>query len=186
MGKKINKNLKKKSFPLFKVYQLIESGPVVLLSTSINNSSNIMTMSWHMMMDFEPPLIGCIVSNRNYSFEIIKKTKECVINIPSADLANKVVACGNSTGKKINKFEAYHFTPVQAQQVKAPLIKECFANLECRVVDAKMATKYNLFIVEVVQAWITPSKKPPKTLHHLGWGEFMTSGKIIKLKSQKK
>ena len=88
----------KKSFPLSKVYSLIEPGPVVLVTTSSKGLSNIMTMSWHMMMDFEPPIVGCVISNRNYTFNILKETKECVINIPTVELVEKVVGCGNTSG----------------------------------------------------------------------------------------
>lgn len=81
------------------MYRYLEPGPVVLVSTSRKNRANIMTMSWHTMMDFEPPIIGCVISNRNYSFNILKTTRECVINIPTLELAKQVVACGNTTGK---------------------------------------------------------------------------------------
>ena len=96
--------MKKKTLPLSNVYKLLEPGPVVLVSSCLNHHANIMTMSWQTMMDFEPPVIGCVISNRNYSFDMIKKTKQCVINIPDMSLAKQVVACGNSTGRKVDKF----------------------------------------------------------------------------------
>ena len=125
-----------------------------------------------------------MISNRDYTFDILKTTKECVINIPTVELAKKVVGCGNTSGRKIDKFKTFHLTPVSASQIKAPLIDECFANLECKVIDMKMATKYNFFILEVLKAWIAPSKKNPRTIHHLGKGTFMVAGKIIKLPSK--
>ena len=100
----------KKSFPLSKVYGLLEPGPVVLVTTARNGNPNIMTMSWHMMMEFEPPLVGCIISNRNYSFGLFSATKECVINIPTVEIAKKVVGCGNTSGAKnrqIQKIRSY-------------------------------------------------------------------------------
>jgi flavin reductase (DIM6/NTAB) family NADH-FMN oxidoreductase RutF len=66
---------KKKSLPLAKVYQLLEPGPVVMVTTKAGKKSNIMTMSWHTMVEFVPPLIACVISNRNHSFKLIKKTK---------------------------------------------------------------------------------------------------------------
>ncbi|MDP4108149.1 MAG: flavin reductase family protein [Bacillota bacterium] len=176
----------KKSLPLSYVYRLLEPGPVVLLTTIIEKHPNIMTMSWHMMIDFEPPLVGCVVSNRDYTFDILRKTKECVINIPSVDLAKKVVGCGNTSGKNTNKFQKFGLTPSAASHVKAPLIDECFANLECIVVDTSMVKKYNIFILKVVKAWIDPLQKHPKTIHHRGRGNFMVSGKTIKLPSKMK
>ncbi len=177
---------KKKAFPLNKVYQLLEPGPVVLVTTSRNGKPNIMTMSWLTMMDFEPPLVGCIVSNRNFSFNTLRRTKECVLNIPTEKLAAKVIGCGNTSGQDTEKFKHFKLTPTRAAKVQAPLIEECFASLECKVVDSKMANKYNLFILEVIKAWMRPSKKPAKTLHHLGDGCFMIAGKIIKLPSKMK
>lgn len=176
----------KKSFPLSKVYQLLEPGPVVMVTTSLNGKSNIMTMSWHMMVDFEPPILAFVMSDQNYSFNILKKTKECVINIPTVELAAQVVGVGNSTGSKIDKFKKFKLTQAPASKIKAPIISECCANLECKVVDLKMASKYNIFILECVKAWVTPSKKRPLTIHHCGNGVFTVDGKVIKLPSGKK
>ncbi|MGE5027784.1 MAG: flavin reductase family protein [Betaproteobacteria bacterium] len=176
----------KKSFPLSKVYGLLEPGPVVLVTTARKDSANIMTMSWHTMIEFEPPLVGCVISNRNYSFDILKATRECVINIPTVELAEKVVGCGNTSGRDIDKFKTFGLTPAAASYVRAPLIAECDANLECRVVDGRMITKYNFFILEVVKAWRAPSTKQRQTIHHLGKGVFMVAGATIQLPSKMK
>lgn len=176
----------KKSLPLAKVYQLLEPGPVTLVTTSHKGNSNVMTMSWQMMIDFEPPILGCVISNRNYSFNFLKATKECVINIPTVELAEKVVKIGNSSGSKVDKFKKFHLLQEEASLVQAPLLTECYANLECKVIDMKMVEKYNIFILEVVKAWIRPTKKRARTIHHCGNGVFMVDGKIIKLSSNKK
>jgi flavin reductase (DIM6/NTAB) family NADH-FMN oxidoreductase RutF len=176
----------KKSFPLSQVYRLLEPGPVVLVTTAHKGRPNIMTMSWHMMIDFEPPIVGCVISNRNHSFGMLKTTKECVINIPTVELAAKVVGCGNTSGRSVDKFKTFRLTPVAASRVKAPLIAECYANLECKVVDTRMVAEYCIFILEVLKAWIAPSKKHPRTIHHLGRGAFMVAGKTIKLPSKMK
>jgi len=176
----------RKAFPLSKVYGLLEPGPVVMVTTARDGRRNIMTMSWHTMMEFEPPLVGCVISDRNYSFGLLKATNECVINIPTVEIAEKVVGCGNTSGSNIDKFETFGFTAKRAAEVRPPLIEECFANLECRVVDTTMVAKYCLFVVEVVKAWIDPAVKKPRTIHHLGTGNFMVAGEKIKLKSKMK
>ena len=158
----------------------------MLLTTARNGKANVMTMSWHTMIDFEPPIVGCVVSNRNLTFNILKATKECVINIPTVELAGKVVGCGNTSGRDIDKFKTFGLTTAAASKVDAPLINECYANLECRIVDARMAPKYNFFILEVIKAWIDPERKQPRTIHHLGRGVFMVAGKTIKLPSKMK
>ena len=109
-----------------------------------------------------------------------------MINIPTVELAEKVVGCGNSSGRKIDKFKVFGLTQVTASYVKAPLIGECYANLECKVVDDKMAAKYNFFILEVLKAWIDPRSKAPQTIHHRGRGVFMVAAETIQLPSRMK
>ena len=174
-----------KAFLLSEVYRLLEPGPVVLLTTLRAGRANAMPMSWHLMMEFTPPLVGCVVSNGNYSFTTLKQSKECVINIPTVELAKTVVACANTSGGIIDKFEQFGLTPVAAKCVKAPLIAECYASLECKVVDMKLVTKYNFFVLEVVHAWIDPARKRPRTNHHQGEGEFMVAGRTLHLPSPK-
>jgi flavin reductase (DIM6/NTAB) family NADH-FMN oxidoreductase RutF len=176
----------KRSFPLSKVYRLLEPGPVVLLTTCHKNRSNVMTMSWHTMMEFEPPLVGCIISNRDFSFAALKSARQCVLNIPTAELAEKVVACGNTTGRQGDKFESIGLTPKPASVVDAPLIAECYASLECRVADTRLVNRYGFFVLEVLKAWIDPAIKEPRTLHHRGRGVFMVAGDTIKLPSKMK
>jgi flavin reductase (DIM6/NTAB) family NADH-FMN oxidoreductase RutF len=176
----------KKTLALAKVYQLLEPGPVVLVSTTNGTRPNIMTMSWHMMVDFEPPILACVISNRGFTFDIVKKTKELVLNIPTVDLAKTVVACGNCTGQSVDKFKKFGLTPTPASLVQAPLIGECYANLECKVIETKLASKYNIFICEVVHAWIDRKQLHPRTIHHHGNGTFVVDGPTIKLPSKMK
>jgi flavin reductase (DIM6/NTAB) family NADH-FMN oxidoreductase RutF len=173
-----------KTFPLAKVYQLVEPGPVVLLSTSREGRPNVMTMSWLMPIEFSPPQVACVVSNRNFSFKALTGTRECVIAIPAARLARKVVAVGNCSGRDVDKFDELGLTTVAASKVSAPLIRECYANLECRVVDGRLVRKYCLFILEVVKAWVDPAQKNPRMLHHRGEGVFAVDGRVVKLPSR--
>ena len=172
-----------KNLPLAKVYQLLEPGPVVLLTTSHKGRANVMTMSWQTMVEFEPPQIACVVSNANYSFAALRATKECVIALPALELAPKVVAIGNCSGRDVDKFKRFGLTPTPAERVAPPLVVECFANLECRVVDTHVVNKFNLFVLEVLKAWSDPEQKNPKTIHHCGHGKFVVDGELIKLKS---
>ncbi len=171
---------------LSKVYRLLEPGPVVMVATAQAGRANVMTMSWHMMMEFEPPLVGCVISEGNYSFTALNESGECVIAIPPARLAPKVVGVGNCHGDKVDKFKRFGFTPSPARKVKPPLIGECFANLECKVRDRAMLSRYDMFVLEVVEAWTDPQQKPPKTIHHQGYGQFAVDGRIIKLASKMK
>ncbi len=108
----------KRRYPLSKVYRLLEPGPVVLLGTSHKGRANVMTLSWLTMMEFEPPLVGCVVSDRNYSFTAPKATKECVISIPTVEIAEAVVKCGNSSGGRRDKFAVAERTIRLASRMK--------------------------------------------------------------------
>lgn len=176
----------KRNYPLSKVYGLLEPGPVVLVTTAHKGKANVMTLSWLTMMEFEPPLVGMVLSEANFSFAALKASRECVINIPTANMAKTVVACGNTTGRELDKFTEFDLTTRPARQVSPPLINECYANLECRVSDVRMVTRYNFFVLEVLKAWIDPARKQPRTLHHLGKGRFVVDGKTITLPSKMK
>ncbi len=157
---------------------------MVLLTTARKGRANVMTMSWHMMVEFEPPLVACVVSSANHSFEALRATGECVIALPARKLAAKVVKVGNSSGRDVDKFAAFGLTPLPAENVAPPLIAECFANLECKVTDRRMVNRYNMFILEVLKAWVDPAQKNPKTIHHQGYGRFAVDGPTINLKSK--
>lgn len=169
---------------LSEVYRLLEPGPVVLLTTEQDGHANVMTMSWHMMMEFEPPLVGCVVSDANHSFGALRAGGECVISIPAVELAEKIVGIGNSSGRNTDKFEKFGLTRIPAEKVAAPLVAECFANLECKVADDAMVERYNLFVLEVVKAWTDPAQIAPKTIHHHGYGRFVVDGAAMTLDSR--
>jgi flavin reductase (DIM6/NTAB) family NADH-FMN oxidoreductase RutF len=173
-----------KALPLSKVYQLLEPGPVVLLTTAQRGRANVMTMSWHMMVEFEPPQVACVVSGNNHSFAALNATGECAIAVPARKLVQKVVAVGNCSGRDVDKFAEFGLRTTPASRVKAPLLPACFANLECKVIDRRFVNTYNLFILEVRKAWIDPAQKNAKTIHHRGYGAFVVDGPTIKLKSR--
>ena len=128
------------------------------------------------MMQFTPALFGCYICAGNHSFEMIRRSRECVINLPKSDLVEVVVEIGNTSGAKIDKFQKFRLTAVPGDKVDVPLIEECYANFECRLADGKPISKYGFFIWEVVKAHVAVSPKYPKTLHYRGDGVFMISG----------
>ncbi|MDR0534725.1 MAG: flavin reductase family protein [Verrucomicrobiales bacterium] len=170
-----------KEFPLSKAFQLLEPGPVVLVTTVLNGKPNVMTMSWHMVLDFSPR-IGCVIGPWDYSYAALRKTRECVIAIPTVDLAGKVVDIGNCSGHDVDKFAQFGLTRKPAREVKAPLVNECLAHIECRVMDE--IKKYNIFILDAVRAWIDPKRKERRTFHANGDGTFRVDGRTINLKKK--
>ncbi|MDE1150943.1 MAG: flavin reductase family protein [Micavibrio sp.] len=175
----------KKDFPVDKVRRFLEPGPIVLVSSAYKDETNIMAMGWHMVMEFEPSRLGCFITAANHSYELIRKSREMVINIPTVDMINTVIDIGNCHGGKgEDKFGKFGLTPVDADNVSAPLIKECYASFECRVVDTGLLRKYSMFVLEVVKAHVATSPKYPATMHYRGDGVFMLSGKNVSYKSR--
>lgn len=165
-----------KKLPLQKAFTLIEPGPVVLITTAAGIKMNIMTISWTMVMDFTPRF-GILTGPWNYSYEALVKTEECVISIPTADMAKKVVQIGSCSGLDTDKFTKFKLTPLKAQEVKAPLIKECLANIECRIVDH--IEKHNIFVLDGLCAWIDANRKEKRLIHAVGDGSFVIDGRKV-------
>jgi flavin reductase (DIM6/NTAB) family NADH-FMN oxidoreductase RutF len=175
------KTYKKQDFPVSNIRRFLEPGPVVLVSSAFQGERNIMTMGWYMVMEFVPSLVGCLISSGNHSYELVRRSNECVINIPTVELASTVAKIGNCTGASVDKFDKFKLTAVPTEQVRAPLIAECYANLECKLVDDRLRDKYNVFIFEVVKAHAAPTPKYPKTIHYRGDGMFMVAGRSLNL-----
>ena len=173
----------KRDFPVSQVRRYLEPGPIVLVSSRWQGRTNIMTMGWYTVMEFTPSLVGCVIAGSNHSFEMIRTSRECVINLPTTALTDVVVRIGNTTGVGIDKFREFGLTPDKASKVKAPLIRECHACFECKLYDGSLIDRYNFFIFEVVKANVAVSPKHPETLHYTGDGVFMVSGKIISRRS---
>lgn len=173
------KAYKKRKFPVEKVRRFLEPGPIVLVSSAYKGERNMMTMGWHMILMDDPSLIGCFIWDQNHSFELVRRSRECVINLPTVEIAKAVVGIGNSHGSRPDKFNKFKLTAVEASEVGAPMIAECYANFECKLVDTSLIMKYSLFVFEVVQAHVATSPKFPTTIHYRGDGLFMIAGKTI-------
>jgi flavin reductase (DIM6/NTAB) family NADH-FMN oxidoreductase RutF len=175
---------KKKTFPLTKIRRFLEPGPVVLVSSAHKGERNIMTLGWHMMLGFSPALVGCFVWDQNHSFSLIRGSRECVINVPTYDMVETVIAIGNCHGPEPDKFREFGLTPVAASRVAAPLIAECYASFECRLIDTSLINRYSLFIFEVVKAHVAMSPRYPTTVHYRGDGVFMVAGRSVSYRKQ--
>ena len=173
----------KSDFPVSQVRRYLEPGPIVLVSSKWAGRANIMTLGWHTVLEFSPSLVGLMISGGNHSYEMIRRSRECVINLPTTALTDTVVRIGNTSGAEIDKFAKFGLTAEDADKVGAPLIGECLASFECRLHEDALVDRYNFFIFEVVKAHVAVSPKHPETLHYTGDGVFMVSGKIISRRS---
>lgn len=170
---------RKKDLPPDDTRRYLEPGPIVLVTSAWKGEMNIMTMGWHMMMGFSPALVACYIWDANHSYGLVRKSKQCVINLPTVALLKQAAGIGNCSGAAVDKFAAFGLTATEARKVDAPLIGECHANFECRLYDGSRAKSMNLFIWEVVKVHVAPSPRNPRTFHYRGDGEFMLSGKEI-------
>jgi flavin reductase (DIM6/NTAB) family NADH-FMN oxidoreductase RutF len=173
----------KSDFPVSRVRRYLEPGPIVLVSSKWEGKTNVMTLGWHTVLEFSPSLVGLMISAGNHSFQMIRNSRACVINLPTTALTDIVVKIGNTSGREIDKFAEFGLTAEAASEVDAPLISECQANFECRLFEDVLVDRYNFFIFEVVKAHVAASPKHPETLHYTGEGVFMVSGKIISRRS---
>jgi flavin reductase (DIM6/NTAB) family NADH-FMN oxidoreductase RutF len=159
---------------LSRAFTLMEPGPVVLVTTRTGSKSNIMTISWTMVMDFTP-VFAITTGAWNYSFAALRKTKECVIAIPTVDMLDTVVGIGTCSGADTDKFARFKLTAMPGKIVKAPLIEECLANIECKVAD--IVTKHSIVVLEAVAAHVDPKRKEKRMLHAVGDGTFVVDGR---------
>jgi len=161
---------------LTKAFTLIEPGPVVLVTTHDGKKHNIMTISWTMVLDFTPAF-ALTTGAWNHSFAALEKKRECVIAIPTVDLLDQVVGIGTCSGADTDKFERFGLTPLPGKFVKAPLIKECLANIECKVVD--IVRRHSIVVLQALAAYVDPARREKRTLHAVGDGTFIVDGRRL-------
>jgi flavin reductase (DIM6/NTAB) family NADH-FMN oxidoreductase RutF len=161
---------------LSKAFTLIEPGPVVLVTTHDGRRDNVMTISWTMVVDFTPAF-AITTGAWNHSYAALKKYKECVIAIPTVDMLDKVVGIGTCSGADTDKFDRFGLTPVRAAVVRAPLIRECLANIECKVTD--IVQKHSIVVLEAVAAHVDQAREERRMLHAVGDGFFIVDGRRI-------
>jgi len=164
---------------LGKAFTLVEPGPVVLVTTHDGKNANIMTISWTMVIEFTP-LFSITTGAWNHSYAALQKNRECVIAIPAVDLLDEVVGIGTCSGTDIDKFAKFNLTPAPARLVRPPLIKECIANIECKVID--IVEKYNIVVLEGVAAYMDTARKEKRMIHAVGDGTFTVDGRTMNRK----
>ena len=169
-------NAMMKRMQLSKAFTLMEPGPVVLVTTNDGEKNNIMTISWTMVVDFAP-VFAITTGPWNYSYAALRKNRECVIAIPTVDLIDKVVGVGTCSGADTDKFEKFRLTPLKGKHVKSPLIKECLANIECKVID--VVKKHNIVVLEGVAAYFNSARKEKRSVHAIGDGTFVVDGRKL-------
>ena len=170
------KAYEKIDFPVSDIRRFLEPGPIVLVSSAWQGKTNIMTMGWHMVMEFVPSLVGCYIWSENHSFE--HDPQEPAVRDQYSDRGPRAQGGRHrqQLGARHRQVRRVRADAGKAAKVKAPLIAECYANFECKLVDSSLINKYSLFVWEVVKAHVATSPKYPRTIHYRGDGVFMVSG----------
>ena len=138
--------------------------PAVMVSCGSNHDNfNIITVSWTGTINTDPAMCYISVRPSRHSYQLIKSSGEFVINLTNASLAFATDWCGVRSGKDYNKFKEMNLTPLPANHVKAPLIKESPVNIECRVVEIKEYGTHHMFIAEVLCVHADKDLMNPKT-----------------------
>ena len=162
--------------------------PAVMVSvTDGQGNDNIITVAWTGTIRTNPPMVYISVRPSRYSYEMLKKTGEFVINLTTEELAFATDYCGVRSGRDVDKFKEAHLTKEPAQFVKPPMIKESPVSIECRVTEVKELGSHHMFLAEVLavhaqQEYIDKNNKfqlnkaKPIVYSH---GEYLGTGKSL-------
>ena len=164
-----------------RAFTYLESGAVLLVTTNDGEKDNVMTISWQMVMDFTPH-IAITTGSWNESFETILRTKECCLNVPAFDMVETVVGVGTVHGSECDKFNAFGLDRAKAKKVKAPVITNCLAAIECKLDD--YIEHHGILIFKGVQLWENPDKEERRVIHANGDGTFFADGEFRNLREE--
>lgn len=129
-------------------------GPrLAVLTTCVDEKGtpNVLTQTWVTPVSFSPNVLALATYQENYSRELIEKSGEFVVNIPTVELLEKVWFCGSNSGRDVDKFTGTGLTPEKSAIVAPPGIKECVASIECRVVKSCDVGNHTVFFGEIVK-----------------------------------
>ena len=165
-----------KSMKLSRAFTMLEPGPVTLVTTHDGQKANAMTITWTMVLGFSAEF-AIATGPWNHSYSALCDTRECVIAIPTADMIDTAIGVGMCSGADTDKFEKFGLTPLKGKHVRAPLIKECLANIECEVVD--IVERHNIVVLKGVAAYFDDAREDKRTIHAVGDGTFIVDGRKL-------
>ncbi len=168
---------------LAKAFTYLESGAVLLVTSSDGKKDNVMTISWQMVLDFTPRFAIC-TGSWNDSFETILRTKQCTLCVPAVDMIKKVIGIGTVHAYECDKFKHFHLKKQKAAYVKAPLITDCLAAVECKVID--YVKQHGILVLDGVQLWENLLKKERRVIHANGDGTFFADGEFFNRRKEMK
>ena len=182
---------------LRRAYKLLNHGPTTLVTSAAQGRTNVMAAAWGMPLDFEPPKVAVVLAESTFTRELVDASGELTLCVPTRAQLEQVYAVGSESGRDEDKWARYGLKPVPASRVQAPLVEGCVGWLECRVLpEPEVQRKYDLFVVEVVAAWVEDSvwkdggwdfpEDALRSVHHLAGGVFFTTGERVQARKPEK
>lgn len=181
-----------KAVELSKTYRLLNHGPTTLITSAHNGKRNIMAAAWVCALDFDPPKITVVIDKKTFTRELMEAEGTFAINLPCVkqiELVKKVGAVSGRDFLETDKFSEFGIETFAAQKIAAPLVKDCVAWLECKIIpEPHNQNTYDLFIAEVIAAqadarvfkegrWDFEGFDDLRTIHHVAGGAFFATGK---------
>jgi len=163
-------------------YRLLHPMHTVLVScVGKTGKPNVLPLAWAMPTSRDPALVAVSVAPSRYSHALIEETGEFVVNLPTVEIVKETLACGRTSGRTSDKFAETGLTPLPAKKVKAPIIKECIAHLECKLHSQFKTGDHTVFVGEILGAYADKGVFTDKydldkarMLYHLGGNVFAT------------
>ncbi len=167
---------------LTRATRLLQPGPVALVTAKHKNKTNVMVAAWVGNVSNDPPMVALAVYPARFTHDLIQKSGQFALNIPSRPMASQVKQIAQVSGEDTDKFVLTKLNLYEAKQISAPLIVECIGHLECGVTETVRAGNHTLFIAEIAAAsaeelafdgehW-TLADETVKPLHHLGGNRY--------------
>jgi flavin reductase (DIM6/NTAB) family NADH-FMN oxidoreductase RutF len=188
------------SVPLKDAYRLINHGPTTLVTTCEPSGErpNVMAAAWAMPLDFDPPKVAVVVATGTFTRELLDRTGELVLSIPTVTLVEQTYAAGSVTGREHDKWSELGLEREPASRVKPPLVAGCVAWLECKALadERPVLERHDLWLGEVVAAWADDevyrdrewrftNGDPRRTIHHVARGVFLAAGERVEAKKRR-
>lgn len=175
--------MSKRALDVARMARLVNHGPTVLVSCGRGSRANIITLAWVSPVSIDPPMVAISVAPPRHSHGLISRGREFAVNVPSPRILDAVWYCGTRSGRDVDKFDGAGLTPAAPRAIDTPLVEECFAHIECRVVKAAAVGDHTLFVGEAVGCSVEGGafdghlrlRGRFHTLHHLGGPRFVTS-----------
>jgi flavin reductase (DIM6/NTAB) family NADH-FMN oxidoreductase RutF len=163
-------------------YRLLHPRHTVLVTcVDKTGKANIITLAWSMPTSINPPMVVVSIAPERYSYRLIEEAGEFVVNVPTMKIVRKTLFCGRTSGVECDKFKETRLTATPAKKVQSPIIKECVAHLECKLVQTIPTGDHTLFVGRVVAAYVnrgifykTFNVKKVKPVFHMGGDSFVT------------